>query len=606
MHEHDFDKDIKAALDDIVDVAPRPPKWKWITSGYAPLRREKPRPWYRRGGAALLGAAAVTVLVVGVAAFIGSGLRGTDSHPLSTAPVAQTVEDLSGIWVLDNYTTDGETYPGESSAEGRPAPWIEFTAERVEGFSGCNDFASYQPPQITDGRLILGEVPMNAAGCLEPTPEPVIVEVIWSGPDGVAIEITATTMQLTTATSTLVFERSDRRPVSLRGDWSVQADDLACTDGVALDHRLLNPDATVTEMLTAVPSVVSVEEKGEFEYSVGYDAGGAAVATVIAGDIEPRQYHRTSCASLWGIRSQANLGGAVSTWVNDLGLSQASTDVWSERFVETCATSTGVLGSLAQRYVSEDADFSLWANGALPSAEQATATLETIWRTVCAASSFKEAPPMSTTGAQASCGAAQFDLAYTEGPRLTTDEFLATPQGQILDAFFVDGQGEPESDNYHASDGFSIVDENLILGYTGGSIISDFRLDGSDVGGWGGCNPRLKIDDLSAERWSVAGPIESDVTTIPILVQGGACAVADDTHIVTEIIEIEVQERVDSALITAWTRNIPPPSADGDHNYACAGVGIELDAEAILSQPLGDRTLLDAGMVPPGPVEIHG
>lgn len=606
MHDNDFDKDIKAALDDIVDTAPEPQKLSRINRGFALLQREEPRPWYRRGGAAFLGAAAATLIVVGIAAFIGSGLSSTDSGTLSTVPVAQTVESLRGIWVLDNYTTGGDTHPGESSAEGRTAPWIEFTAESVEGFSGCNAFRSFEPPQITHGRLFLGEVLMNAAGCLEPTPEPIIVEVIWSVPDGVAIEITATTMQLTTANSTLVFERHDRRPVSIRAEWGVQADDLACADGVALDHRLLNPDATIEEMLTAVPSVVSVEEKGEFEYSVGYDAGGAAVATVIAGDIEPRQYHRASCANLWGIRSGADLGGAVSTWVDDLGLSQASTDVWSDRFVETCATNTGDLGPLAQRYLSEDAEFSLWAGGALPPADQATATLEAIRRTVCAASSFEEPPPMSTTGIQASCGGTLFHLAYTDGPQLTTDEFLATPQGQILDAFFVDGQGEPEFDTYHASDGFSIVDDDFVLGYAGRSIVSDFELDGSDVRGWGGCNPRLTVDDLNAERWSAPGSTDPDMTTIPILVQGGACVEADGTRIATEIIEIEVQERADSVLITAWTRNIPPPSADGDHDYTCAGVGIELGAEAVLSQPLGDRILLDAGMVPPGPIEIRG
>ena len=606
MHDNDFDKDIKAALDDIVNTAPEPQKLSRINRGFALLQRGEPRPWYRRGGAAFLGAAAATLIVVGIAAFIGSGLGSTDSDTLSTVPVAQTVESLRGIWVLENYTTGGDTHPGALSAEGWTAPWIEFTAESVEGFSGCNAFRGFEPPQVTDGRLILGEVLMNAAGCLEPTPEPVIVEVIWSDPDGVAVEITATTMQLTTATSTLVFERRDRRPVSIRDGWGVHADDLACADGVVLDHRLLNPDATIEEMLTAVPSVVSVEEKGEFEYSVGYDAGGAAVATVIAGDIEPRQYHRASCAILWGIRSEADLGGAVSTWVDDLGLSQTATDVWSERFVETCATNTGDLGPLAQRYLSEDAEFSLWAGGALPPADRATATLEAIWRMVCAASSFEDPSPMSTTGIQASCGGMVFDLAYAEGPQLTTDEFLATPQGQILDAFFVDGQGEPEFDIYHASDGFSIVDDDIVLGYAGRSIVSDFELDGSDVRGWGGCNPRLTIDDLNVERWSAAGPTDPDMTTIPILVQGGACAEADATRIATEIIEIEVQERADSVLITAWTRNIQPPSADGDHDYTCAGVGVELDAEAVLSQPLGDRTLLDAGTVPPGPIEIRG
>jgi len=91
---------------------------------------------------------------------------------------------------------------------------------------------------------------------------------------------------------------------------------------------------------------------------------------------------------------------------------------------------------------------------------------------------------LSTSEIQASCGGALFGLAYTEGPQLTTGEFLATPQGQILEAFFVDGQGEPEFDTDHASDGFSIVDQDLILGYAGRSIISDFELDGSGIRGW--------------------------------------------------------------------------------------------------------------------------
>ena len=386
MNENDFEKDVKAALDDIVDTAPKPPKWKWITAGYAPLQRAEAKPWYRGNGAAFLGAAAATILVVGAAAFIGSGLGSTDPGTLSTAPVDQTVESLRGIWVLDNYTTDGETHLGESSTEGRTVPWIEFTVASVKGFAGCNDFWGGQPPQITDGRLILGEVPKNAAGCLEPTPESVIEEIIWSGPDGVAIEITATTIQLTTETSTLVFERHDRRPVSTRTEWGVPTDDLACADGVALNHRLVDPNTTITEMLTAVPSVASVEERDEFEYSVGYDAEGAAVATVIAGDIEPRQYHRRSCASLWGIRSEANLGGAVFTWVNDLGLGQRSTDVWSDRFVEMCATNNDELGPLAERYISEDAGFSLWAGGTLPSTDQAAQTLGTIRISVCSLS----------------------------------------------------------------------------------------------------------------------------------------------------------------------------------------------------------------------------
>jgi hypothetical protein len=142
---------------------------------------------------------------------------------------------------------------------------------------------------------------------------------------------------------------------------------------------------------------------------------------------------------------------------------------------------------------------------------------------------------------RASCSVAgndPFDLPYTRGPELTADQFLDTPQGEALDAFFNGGPGEVEGAEYLEADGFSIVSEGYVLGYWDGRPSSDF----------------------------------------------------------SEIIEVVVQDE-DAVVITVWTRNIDMPAM-------CAGVGIDLEAKAVLDLPLGDRALLDGGLLPPAPIEI--
>ena len=456
MHESDFDREIKAALDDIVDTAPKPPRWAGITGGHALLRREEAKPWYRKSGTAVLGAAAVAVLVVGVAGFIGSGLSGDHSGEDEATRSAQDglssdapeTDSLAGRWALVSYEVEGEPVIVEEGMNVQELPWIEFheTAAGADGQSstgyfygntGCNkieqEFAKGY--DYSAGFLVLEEAVIEAGGCGYQI-EDVVTAMLWGSRDGIEVLFEGDSMTL---------------------------------------------------------------------YGSGLD-----------GTTYPLTFRR-----------QASIDDAV-----------------------VARTTT---------------------------------------------------PP---TGVEASCSGIKFDLRYTEGPELTKEEFLATPQGAILEAFFVGGEGEPESDTFHAADGFSIVNQNFVLGYSERVVVSDFRLDGPDLRGWGGCNAELAADELRAERWSVAGPIDGGMTTIPILVLGGACVEADGNHIVTQIIEIEVQEQADAILITAWTRSIPPPSADESGNYLCAGVGIELEAEAVLSEKLGDRVLLDAGLVPPAPAEI--
>ena len=197
---------------------------------------------------------------------------------------------------------------------------------------------------------------------------------------------------------------------------------------------------------------------------------------------------------------------------------------------------------------------------------------------------------------RASCSVAgndPFDLPYTRGPELTADQFLDTQQGEALDAFFNGGPGEVEGAEYLEADGFSIVSEGYVLGYRDGRPSSDFSLDGADVRGWGGCRSVLVGGNQTASRWDLDSPPDPNATTIPILVEGGACVEPDGDRIITEIV---VQDE-DAVVITVWTRNIDMPAM-------CAGVGIDLEAEAALDLPLGDRALLDGGLLPPAPIEI--
>jgi len=130
-----------------------------------------------------------------------------------------------------------------------------------------------------------------------------------------------------------------------------------------------------------------------------------------------------------------------------------------------------------------------------------------------------------------------------------------------------------------------------VLGYRGSALISDFSLNGDDVGSWGGCQPVLVRGAEVASRWYLESPADPNATAIPLMIEGGACIEDGEDRVTTEIVEISVQDE-DSVLITAWTREINMSSQ-------CAGVGIALEAEAVLDVPLGDRELLDAGLMPP-------
>jgi hypothetical protein len=204
---------------------------------------------------------------------------------------------------------------------------------------------------------------------------------------------------------------------------------------------------------------------------------------------------------------------------------------------------------------------------------------------------------LGTLGAEeaVSCsygGGSSFSKTYMDGPEMTPADFLGTPQGQALNAFFVGGEGEVEAGPFTELDGYSIVSESYVLGYRDGVPIQDYTLSGDDVQQWGGCNPTLVYGDRVAGRWHPVQPIDPDSTTLPIRVEGGACEEPDGTNIITEIVSVDVTETETTVEILVWTR-------EKGFTGMCAGIGIELDATAELTAPVGDRVFLNTGLIPP-------
>lgn len=175
---------------------------------------------------------------------------------------------------------------------------------------------------------------------------------------------------------------------------------------------------------------------------------------------------------------------------------------------------------------------------------------------------------------------------------MSHDEFIRSDTGRILERFFVGGPGEPENQQYVESDGFSQVSESVVLGYRENAAIADFEVDDGRVVSWGGCLPNLVRGDWVAYRWRPVMPLDRDATLLPIVVDGGGCVTDDGTDVTTEIREIGVVEEQERVEITVWAEDV-------FLGLACAGVGVSIDADATLSEPLGDRILYDGGLVPP-------
>lgn len=201
--------------------------------------------------------------------------------------------------------------------------------------------------------------------------------------------------------------------------------------------------------------------------------------------------------------------------------------------------------------------------------------------------------PDAAVACSANVNDISFPARYLDGPELTGNDLLDTSAGQALETLFVGGDAAEEGGQFRESEGFSIVSEELVLGYKGGAVTWFFSMDENGVRGWGGCNPTHARPNQVTARWTPAGHVSAETTTFPIYVEGGACSTDSGNEITTVIESIEVEEKLDRVDVVVWTTE---RSLESEF---CAGVGVHIDAEVVLTEPLADRSLVDAGVVPP-------
>lgn len=79
--------------------------------------------------------------------------------------------DIQGVWLLESFSQDGEQESIQIGANAAQQPWIEISADDVSGEAGCNHFGSTDedPYVFETGALMLGEIFINAAGCMSDT-----------------------------------------------------------------------------------------------------------------------------------------------------------------------------------------------------------------------------------------------------------------------------------------------------------------------------------------------------------------------------------------------------------------------------------------------------
>lgn len=196
-------------------------------------------------------------------------------------------------------------------------------------------------------------------------------------------------------------------------------------------------------------------------------------------------------------------------------------------------------------------------------------------------------------------GSVRFDPSLLDAPEFTKEQFLETDDGQLLDAFFVGGIGEPEGEMYAAATGFSPIGGGTILGYTDGVPTAHFDIEDGDIRSWGGCRPQWVWGDRVAARFRVPAGLDGNRALLPILIEGGGCVVEGEVEITTVVAIVEVEESGGTIEIRPWTR-------ERNFRSECAGVGVDIEHEIVLTAPLGQRLILDAGLIPAQPADRDG
>ncbi|MCB1246352.1 MAG: hypothetical protein KDB69_03720 [Acidimicrobiia bacterium] len=406
---------VNKAFSDIEHQTPDAPSWAAITVGYAPLTAATPRPrWFVPAVVAAAAAAVVLVVVVGV---VLGGQLGAEPETLATETTATstteaatvTVEDLYGVWVLDSYTFKGETVSSDDViSAGYPVPYLDITADAVNGNTGCNDIGSLSSPnepfkiEFDGTNLRLGQMASTAVGCREGTAEPAMTAAVFAG--SIRVTVGPGSMTWTTDEVELRFVRRDRQPEPTVV-WQQQFDVLDCTPSYVIGVDRYG-NLSGEDLPAIVPGVVTVDGSGvlgsEDPWAYGYDAEGAVIAVGAQGDIQPVPFHVFACSISFNLNPAIDPGLAVSTYVNQTGLGQASQQVWGNRLADLCASPGSAIDGAA--ILVEDGPTSLLPGGALPPVETVTSALEAVSEMICVfpttptpLSSTTTIPPVTTT-----------------------------------------------------------------------------------------------------------------------------------------------------------------------------------------------------------------
>ncbi len=186
-----------------------------------------------------------------------------------------------------------------------------------------------------------------------------------------------------------------------------------------------------------------------------------------------------------------------------------------------------------------------------------------------------------------------FPQALLDGPRLTRDEFIATPQGEILEA--LSGDLELGLEMYRESTGFSIATDSYVLGYLENRPESAYLIgDDAQVQSWRRCHPHLIKEDIVAARWFPTTRVAPDADAFEIEVQGIECGNDEEVHSLTEIVATDVVEEADVITVVAWTRNRPLSNP----TFTCDWKAVPVEATVKLAMPKGQRSIVDGGTVP--------
>lgn len=192
-----------------------------------------------------------------------------------------------------------------------------------------------------------------------------------------------------------------------------------------------------------------------------------------------------------------------------------------------------------------------------------------------------------------------FPVDALAGPRIDRDDLAATAAGTALAAHFAEDDADGELAAF-APDAFVVLSSNddaAVFGGTDkGEVVSSFELERRDgewkLIGWGGCRPNRVRADLQAATWQVVGTDQGG-RVLQLEVEGGEC-VDDREETRTRIVDVDVEETPGEVVVVVWAEQPPPP--DGD---LCAGLGVVVPWTVTLAEPLGARTLVDGGTVPP-------